>query len=203
VHEAGIGRPRTFDLDEALEQAMLVFWERGYDGASLEELTGAMGIARTSMYRAFGDKQELFRKALQRYTERHAAYVVAALEQPTASEVAKAFLAGSVESCTTPGRPAGCLGVQGALAAGDTGRPARHALAAWRETGVAHLQHRFARAVYEGDLPAGTDAGILARYLMTVANGIAVQAAGGTARDELRTVAQLALQSWPSSTPSS
>ena len=194
---AQIGRPRGFDADEALDRAVLVFWAQGYEGASLDDLTGAMGITRTSMYRAFGNKEELFRKALQRYTEGPASYVAEALGQPTAREVATAFLGGAVRSTTRPDCPTGCLGVQGSLAAGESARQVRDILAAWREEGTAHLRDRFRRAVDEGDLPAGADPGRLARYLMTVANGIAVQAAGGTARDELQMVADLAMQSWP------
>ena len=194
---APIGRPRGFDLDDALDRAVRVFWAQGYEGASLDDLTRAMGITRTSMYRAFGNKEQLFRTALDRYAEGPASYVARALAQPTAREVAATFLAGAVRSSTEPDCPAGCLSVQGALAVGGSGRPARDVLVAWRETGTAHLRDRFQRAVEDGDLPAGTDPGLLARYLMTVANGIAVQAAGGAAREELQLVADLALGSWP------
>ncbi|MGK5685531.1 TetR/AcrR family transcriptional regulator [Actinoplanes sp. URMC 104] len=192
-----VGRPRGFDADEALERAVLVFWAQGYEGASLDDLTGAMGITRTSMYRAFGNKEDLFRRVLQRYTEGPASYFARALREPAAHQVAATFLGGAVEATTRPGCPAGCLGVQGSLAAGESGSRARDILAAWRETGTAHLRDRFQRAVDEGDLPAGADPGLLARYLMTVANGIAVQAAGGAPRDELRLVADLALRGWP------
>ncbi|GGX68459.1 TetR/AcrR family transcriptional regulator [Streptomyces minutiscleroticus] len=195
--KAPVGRPRGFDADEALERAMRVFWEQGYEGASLTDLTGAMGITRTSMYAAFGNKEELFRKALERYTEGPASYAARALREPTARQVAAAFLDGSVRATTRPGCPAGCLGVQGSLAAGDTGRDARDTLAAWREEGTSRLRDRFRRAVDEGDLPADTDPGALARYLMTVANGIAVQAAGGATREDLRQVADMALRGWP------
>jgi AcrR family transcriptional regulator len=192
-----MGRPRGFDADEALERAMLVFWEQGYEGASLTDLTGAMGITRTSMYAAFGNKEELFRKAMQRYAEGPAAYTVQALEEPTARQVATAFLTGSVRTTTRPGGPTGCLAVQGALAAGDLGRPARDTLAFWRDEARSRLRDRFQRAVDEGDLPPETDIGLLARYLMTVSNGIAVQAAGGADHDELRQVADAALRNWP------
>ncbi|OIK23087.1 TetR/AcrR family transcriptional regulator [Streptomyces malaysiense] len=197
TRKAPIGRPRGFDADEALEQAMMVFWEQGYEGASLTALTGAMGITRKSMYAAFGNKEELFRKALERYTEGPAAYAARALEKPSAREVATAFLAGSVSTTTRPGCPAGCLGVQGSLAAGDSGRAARDALIAWRDDGRDRLRHRFQRAVDEGDLPPGADPELLARYIMTVANGIAVQAAGGATRSELQEVADAALRNWP------
>jgi AcrR family transcriptional regulator len=197
--KAPIGRPRGFDADAALERAMRVFWEQGYEGASLTDLTQAMGITRTSMYAAFGNKEDLFRKALERYTEGPASYGFRAVREPTARQVATAFLHGSVRATTHPECPAGCLGVQGSLAAGEPGRTARDALAAWREEGVALLRDRFRRALDEGDLPADADPGALARYVMTVANGIAVQAAGGAAREELQQVADLALLNWPSS----
>jgi AcrR family transcriptional regulator len=195
--KAPIGRPRGFDVDEALERAMLVFWEQGYEGASLTDLTGAMGITRTSMYAAFGNKEELFRKALERYTEGPASYGARALEEPTAQGVATAILHGSVRTATRPGYPAGCLSVQGSLAAGDPGRTARDTLIAWRNNGCSAVRDRFQRAVDEGDLPPEADPGLLARYVMTVANGIAVQAASGTGRDELQRVADAALRNWP------
>jgi AcrR family transcriptional regulator len=156
-----------------------------------------MGITRTSMYRAFGNKETLFRKALERYTEGPASYVAEALRQPSAREVAIAFLSGAVRSATRADLPAGCLGVQGSLAAGESGRVARDTLTVWRETGTTYLRDRFQHAVENGDLPADTDPGLLARYVMSVANGIAVQAAGGTTRDELQPVADMAMNAWP------
>ncbi|MEV2216148.1 TetR/AcrR family transcriptional regulator [Streptomyces sp. NPDC050997] len=195
--KAPIGRPRGFDADEALDHAMRVFWGQGYEGASLTDLTNAMGITRTSMYAAFGNKEDLFRKALERYTEGPASYGARALREPTARQVATAFLDGSVRATTRPGCPTGCLGVQGSLAAGDSGSSARDALIAWRREHTSHLRDRFRQAVDEGDLPSDTDPDLLARYLMTVANGIAVQAVGGATPDDLQQVADMALRSWP------
>jgi len=191
------GRPRGFDADEALERAMRVFWEKGYEGSSLSDLTSAMGISRTSMYAAFGNKEDLFRWALERYTEGPAEYGARALQEPTARQVATAFLNGSVRATTRPDCPAGCLGVQGSLAAGATARNPREALIAWRNGAASRLRERFQQAVDEGDLPSDTDPALLARYIMTVSNGIAVQAAGGTTRNDLQQVADAALRNWP------
>lgn len=196
-HSGPIGRPRGFDTDEALERAMLVFWEHGYEGASLAMLTGAMGISTTSMYAAFGNKEELFRKVLERYTDGPSAYLARALEEPTALGVATAVLAGVVRTTTQPAHPHGCLGVQGALVSGDSGRGVRDLLVAWRNNGCGLLRERFQRAVGDGDLPAGADAGLLARYVTTLAFGIAVQAASGVGRDELQAMADAALRNWP------
>ena len=192
-----IGRPRGFDADEALERAMLVFWEHGYEGSSLAGLTKAMGISPTSMYAAFGNKEELFRKALERYTEGPSAYLARALEEPTALGVATAILAGVIRTTTRPAHPHGCMGVQGALATGDAGREVRDLLAAWRNDGCSRLRERFQRAVDDGDLPPETDPGILARYITTLAFGMAVQAASGVGRDELQKMADAALRNWP------
>ena len=197
MEKAQLGRPRAFDADAALEKAMIVFWEQGYEGASLAGLTEAMGISRKSMYAAFGNKEELFRKALRRYAEGPGGYIVQALRAPTARAVATEFLAGAVRTCTRTGCPAGCLGVQGALAVGETGRAAHDTLTEWRALGQAYLRDRFQRAVDEADLPAGADPDLIARYLVTISNGIAVQAAGGAAAEDLQRVADAALRNWP------
>lgn len=191
------GRPRGFDADEALERALLVFWEQGYEGASLATLTDAMGISTTSMYATFGNKEALFRKALERYTEGPSAYLVRALDEPTALGVAAAILAGTVRTTTRPAHPHGCLGVQGALATGESGRGVRDLLVAWRTNGCSHVRERFQRAIDDGDLPPEADPALLARYVTTLAFGIAVQAASGIGRDELQEMADAALRNWP------
>jgi AcrR family transcriptional regulator len=191
------GRPRGFDADEALERALLVFWEHGYEGASLTSLTEAMGISTTSMYAAFGNKEELFRKALERYTEGPSAYLIRALEEPTALGVVTAILAGTVRTTTRPAHPHGCLGVHGALVTSDSGREVRDLLVAWRNHGCSCIRERFERAVDEGDLPPETNPALLARYVTTLTFGIAVQAASGVGRDELQELADAALRNWP------
>lgn len=156
-----------------------------------------MGITRTSMYAAFGNKEDLFRKALDRYSAGPAGYVMRALEAPTAREVAAAFLHGAVDTTTDPDRPHGCLTVQGALAAAPADRAIRDALSDWRNNACARLHDRFRRAKDEGDLPPTSDPALLARLVATVASGTAVQAAGGAGHDELHRVVDAVLQSWP------
>jgi AcrR family transcriptional regulator len=191
------GRPREFDLDTALGRALEVFWRKGYEGTSLSDLTRAMGINRPSLYAAFGNKEALFRKVLERYVEGPAGYVREALEEPTARAVAERLLGGSVDRLTDPRGPWGCLIVQGALACGETAEPVRRELAAHRAAGEAAVRRRFERALADGDLPADSAPADLARYVLTVLRGMAVQAADGASRAELRRVVEVALRAWP------
>jgi AcrR family transcriptional regulator len=191
------GRPREFDVQQALDRALDVFWSKGYEGASLQDLTGAMGINRPSLYAAFGSKEELFNRVLDRYAEGPASYVREALAEATARAAAERLLAGTVDLLCKQRRSRGCLMVHGALACGDAAEPVRHELAARRAASDAAIRKRFERALADGDLPAGSRPGDLARFLVTVIRGMAVQAAGGARRADLRRVADIALRAWP------
>ena len=192
------GRTRQFDVDEALDRALEVFWARGYEGATLPELTRAMGINRPSLYAAFGNKEELFRKALDRYQTGPQSFLGEALAKSTARAVAEAIFSGFIKMLRGRDKVRGCLIVCGALACGDEAEPVRQELARLRQAAVSTLRERFERAVQDGDLPAGTDCATLARYTATVLNGLAVQAASGATEKELRLVAALAMRAWPS-----
>jgi AcrR family transcriptional regulator len=192
-----LGRPRSFHREHALEAAMRVFWKRGYEGASLTELTQAMGINRPSLYAAFGDKAALFQEAVTRYGVGPGRYVRRALGQPTARLVAETLLRGAVANATDAANPGGCLWVQGALATSPESEPIRGELATLRARGIAQVQARFDRALAEGDLPMGTDTEALTLYLISMMNGLSVQAAGGFNQDQLRRAADLALRNWP------
>jgi AcrR family transcriptional regulator len=191
------GRPREFDVDLALDRALEVFWRKGYEGASLSDLTRAMGINRPSLYAAFGNKEALFCRALDRYAEGPAAYVKEALNEPTARAVADRLLHGSINLLTDPQKPHGCLMVQGGLACGDAADRVRQELIARRVAAEVAVRRRFERARTDGDLPAAADPADLARFVVTVIHGMAVQAASGAGRKELRRVAELALRAWP------
>src|ERR1700761_3172775 len=191
-----MGRPREFDIDRALERAMYLFWRQGYEGTSLSDLTRELALTRPSLYAAFGSKEQLFLKALDLY-EARAGYRQAALSAPTALAYARALLQGAAELHGDKKNPPGCLGVQGALTCAPESRKIRDELARRRRFGESIIRHRLERAKAEGDLPAHADPADLARYLSVVIYGITVQAAGGATRTELRSVAELALRSWP------
>lgn len=190
------GRPRAFDPEKALDQAMRVFWKHGYEGTSLPDLTKAMGINRPSMYAAFGNKETLFRKAVDRYVERTGGFLRESLAESTARAVAEKLLRATVDSgCSSKIR--GCFLVQGALACGDAAGAIRDELAA-RRAGVEHaLRQRFERAHGQGDLPADVDPAALAKYVAAFQNGLAVQMAGGAGREELMAAVDIALRAWP------
>jgi AcrR family transcriptional regulator len=193
-----MGRQREFDVEKALDAALRVFWRKGYEGASYADLVEATGVERPALYSAFGNKEALFRKVLARYDERYLDYIPEALALPTAYEVAAHVLHKAVELNTRyPGRT-GCLGINGALAGSDDAEPVRQALVEFRAAGQARLRERFERAKAEGDLPSTAKADALAAFVMTVTQGIAVQAKAGLSRDILKTVAEQALSTWPS-----
>lgn len=191
------GRPRTFDLNEALDKAMVVFWKHGYEGATIPELTEAMGINRPSMYAAFGNKESLFRKALDRYANGPASYVVNALAEPTARAVAERLLTDGVAVVTDPKKPGGCLAVQSALTCAAGNDEARRDSLAMRAAGEEQVRIRFERAKKESDLPADVEPADLAKYVVSLMHGIAIQAAGGATRKQLQRVADLVMKNWP------
>jgi AcrR family transcriptional regulator len=145
------GRPREFDVDQALDRAMQVFWRKGYLGTSLDDLTKAMDINRPSLYAAFGNKGALYRQALERYFEGPSRYLSEALSEPTARGVMERLFYGVVDLLTKAQSPGTCMWVHGALSCGDD--PLRPEFAAQRAAGLAALRKRFRRAKVDGDLP--------------------------------------------------
>jgi AcrR family transcriptional regulator len=191
------GRPRAFDTERALDCALKVFWRKGYEGTSLPDLTRAMGINRPSLYAAFGNKESLFRKAMDRYTQGPAAYALEALNEPTARAVVDRLLQGSIDQMDDRRNPRGCLLVQGGLACGESAQGIRKELAARRELLVVALRRRFERARSEGDLSPAADSAVLARYIATLLHGMSIEAASGASVKELRAVAETAMRAWP------
>jgi AcrR family transcriptional regulator len=192
-----MGRPRAFDMDQALDQALHVFWAKGYEGTSIADLTEAMGINPPSLYAAFGNKEKLFKKALDRYEDLRDQIIEEAFAAPTAREAMTRLLQGTADRLSDKDKPRGCLMVQGALSGGEECETVKRDLAARRAGVEALIRKRLKRAKREGDLPSNVDAAALARFVATVMHGMAVQAAGGAAPKELRSIVNTALRAWP------
>ena len=192
------GRPREFCPDAALAAALGVFWGKGYEGASMAALTAAMGITKPSLYAAFGNKEQLFRKALDLYEREKLAYTRAALQEPTARAVAEHIMRGAIEAQTSVCDPKGCLGVIGATACGAEAESIKAEVLARRASSAAALLERFRQARRDGDLPDGVEPEALADFLYTILQGMAVQAGAGAGRGELERVMATSLLLWPS-----
>ncbi len=196
-NSASPGRPRAFCVERALDRALQVFWEKGYEGASLSDLTEAMGINRPSLYAAYGNKEELFRKALGRYSQRAESFVGEHLALPTAREAVESFLYAAVDGATCPNNPQGCLTVRCNLAGTEAAESVRQEIARMRGHFEVLVRTRLEQAQAEGEPLPGTNPADLARYVATVHQGLSVQAAGGATREQLRGVVRTVLAAWP------
>lgn len=189
------GRPREFDVNEALAAALRVFWMKGYDAASLTDLTEAMGITRPSLYAAFGNKEALFKQALDLYESEKLAYVRNALQAPTARGVAERMLAGTIGNITSECR--GCLGVIASVHCSNEDSPIRQDVNERAQSARNAITARMQRAIDDGDFTIPVEAEAMTRYLTALMQGISVQAGAGASRGELQHVAQAALAIWP------
>lgn len=191
------GRPLAFDQAKALEAAMHVFWAHGYEGTSMAELTEALGINKPSIYAAFGNKEELFRKALARYMAGPAVFVAEARSAATARQVVENFLMQAVDFFSDQATPNGCLMVQAALTCGPNSSVIQQELIAYRKHFEKSFAARFELAKTQGDLPQGANVTDLAKYLATIHQGLSVQASSGATKAELTAVVEIALKNWP------
>lgn len=192
-----MGRRREFDTEKALDAVLAVFWAKGYEGASYADLTAATGVARPGLYAAFGNKEEMFLKALDRYDALFMGFFSHALLEPSSAAVVRRFLEGSAEVQTGSCTPRG-FGINGALAGSDEGEAIRLRLVSRRGGGEQRLAERFATARDEGDLRPEADPLALARFVMAVSQGMAVQAKAGATREQLLELVDLVLAGWPS-----
>jgi AcrR family transcriptional regulator len=190
------GRPREFDVDVALAAALRVFWTLGYEGASMSDLTEAMGITRPSLYAAFGNKEELFKKALDLYERDKLAYMTEALEAPTARAVAEHLLQGAIDM-QTGSDPKGCLGVISSTACGTEAESIRQEVLKRRASSDAALLARFERARAEGDFPPHVTPEGMKQYLSAVVQGLCIQAGNGASLADLQGLKDTTLAVWP------
>jgi AcrR family transcriptional regulator len=192
------GRPREFCVHDALAKALRIFWTKGYEGTSLNDLTEAMGITRPSLYAAFGNKESLFRKALDLYEREKLEYIGRALDQPTARGVAEVLLRGAVDNASSSDEPHGCLGVITSVACGEEARSIRNDVLERGKIAKRALIDRLERAKKEGDLPPHIEVESLTNLLYAIVQGVCIQAGSGATRDELNRLVDTGLAMWPS-----
>lgn len=191
------GRPRSFDRDAALASAMQVFWVKGYEGASISDLTEAMGIGSPSLYAAFGSKEGLFSEAVELYGRTEGPTIWDPMEQaPTARAAFAGYLSATARSFTREDAPRGCLVALSALHGGNASPSVCDALRASRVGSQLGLKTRLDRAIAEGELPAGLDTASIAAFYMTVQQGMSIQARDGASYEVLQSVADNAMAAW-------
>ncbi|AQR72882.1 TetR family transcriptional regulator [Sphingomonas sp. LM7] len=192
-----MGRPRAFDTDRALEAAMRVFWTKGYEGTTLTDLTDATGVSRPSLYSAFGNKEALFKMALDRYVREKLDFIDRAIEAPTARGVAKALLHGMLAMQASDSDPKGCMGVINSVACGAEAETIRADVLARALVIRNALIARFEQAREEGDLPLDTNPVALTAFLIAILQGTALQAGAGASYQELESLVAGSLALWP------
>lgn len=192
------GRPLSFDRDAALENAMHVFWERGYEAASIADLTAAMGITPPSLYTAFGDKEQLFLEAIERYALGYGSAGARALvEEPTARGAIERWLLESANEHTQPCHPKGCMVVMAATNCSAAAERVQDALLLRRTEAIANVGRRIQGGIDNGELPADTDANDLANFYATIYQGMSMQAKDGATHESLMATVRTAMRSWP------
>ena len=192
-----MGRPREFSEPNALDAAMRVFWAKGYEGTSLDDLTRAMRINRSSLYSSFGDKEGLFRRVVERYRQGPVSSIYSSFSAATAREVIEGLLRGTVKFLSDPNHPKGCLSLQGGLTCGTGTERVKQMMIEWRNSGIMQLEKRMQQARSERDLREDVDPSSLARYLFSLMSGLSVLAANGASAAELTAAVDVALKSMP------
>lgn len=197
VDKVARGRPRGFDRAVALKAAMQVFWLRGYEGASLSDLTGAMGINAPSLYAAFGCKQALFEEALDFYeTVEGAAPQRLLREGRTAKEGFAAMLRFYAGYYVNPDHPPGCMVVLSAIVGAPETKSVRALMTRSRRAAMTMLADRIRRGQAEGDVPAAADAAAVAAFYTTLVQGMSIQARDGATKKQLLASVEMAMAAW-------
>lgn len=196
------GRPRTFDREVALDAAMHLFWEHGYEATSLAQLTAAMGISPPTLYAAFGDKEALFLEAVARYQARGGDQTSVLLgDAKTAREAVERVLAESAIRLTDPKNPRGCMVVTSAVSVSEEAVKVQRDLAQCRADWEKAMKARIERGISDGDVPSSANAGALAAFYMAVLQGMSLHAKDGASREQLKQIGSAALQAWPGKSP--
>lgn len=194
-----LGRPRGFDADATLDKVVETFWQHGFEGTTMAALTAATGLNKPSLYATFGSKEEMFHTAFARYRERQAEFTGNLLAHPQARVGVENVLLALVDSLTQPGKPRGCLMVHGCLVGSPDSAAVREELQLRRKATENRIRTRLKLAQAEGEFANGVDVADFARFIGTVIQGVAVQAASGATRNALHRVVKLAMMAWPAS----
>ena len=194
MEQATKGRPRSFDEDQAIDAAMRVFWEKGFEGTTMTDLTDATGLTRSSIHAAFGSKEGLFVRAVERYRSEQMRHIPKALAEPTLPRAIEALFRGMVNAISIPGNPKGCLSIHGAIACGTDDELVTQVMAKWRRSNENRIKERIQQAQREGELGRDVNAADYARYIATIMIGIGIQAVNGAGRAELTRTVDMTLQ---------
>jgi AcrR family transcriptional regulator len=198
----GRGRPKTFDRSVALNQALRLFWERGYIGTSFDDLIGAMGISPSSFYNTFGSKERLYQEAAEAYAARSRKWFAAELEAPTDTRTAfRRLLTKSAQEITRDDQPVGCMISLACIQVPPALEPVRQMMAGYRCGAEAAMADRIQRGINEGDVPDSTNVQSLAAFYSALSRGMAVLARDGATRDRLLEIVEIGMQAWPVAPP--
>lgn len=192
------GRPRGFDRQQALEQALRLFWRHGYEATPISTLVETIGVKPPSLYAAFGDKRALFSAAVQHYQQTYGAFTERALtEEPTARAALRRLLFDAAADYADPSHPPGCMIITAATNCTPAAEDVRAELRARREATKTAFREKISADIDAGRLPADTDADGLASFYAATVQGMSVQACDGADRAELERIAEHALAAWP------
>jgi AcrR family transcriptional regulator len=192
------GRPKMFDRSVALEQAMRLFWERGYVGTSFDDLIGVMGISPSSFYNAFGSKERLYKEATEAYVAHAREWFTAELEAATDTSTAfHRLLKTAARELTRDDLPTGCMISLACTHVPPALGSVRGMMAGYRSGAQAAMADRIQRGIDEGDVPNDTDVQALAAFYSALLRGMAVLARDGATRERLLEIVEIGMRAWP------
>jgi AcrR family transcriptional regulator len=195
----GRGRPAVFDRAAAIKEAMKLFWERGYEGTSFDELTGAMGISPSSFYNSFGSKEQLYREATEAYLQSSGGLFFGILHDETVDTrtTFERLFEATVKEFTRNDLPLGCMVSLAGIHVPPSLKSMRKMMAEHRAGAEAAFAARIRKGIADGDVPKDIDVDALAAYYSSMMRGLAVQARDGASRVRLLAIVRIGMRAWP------